>query len=433
MPAPRYRFVLGSRTAYDTLADITHISYQRQGTYRLNRPAVWTLTVPTDQPEVYELYGDGLPNLCKGRTLRVYRTSSLGDEQIVFNGIIISVAYSGNKQTASAMVTAIDPSYWWARRYMRDSTGNLGSPLTGYGLGPLSGGEILGIALSNSKTFDGGLMLDIVSGETTNSIDDRDMLGIVDSSFPKTIADLSTFLTNTGELDVVIQPIDTWEGAGFEPGIAGGANDQTIVGRLHAVTTYGNDLPSTSFDYGQGAHNVDEIVYTDSMETLANKLWFYLGNRISENPLRFAGGNIVHDDPGLQVAPYLATQQVIESLVTDSRERYGVWHEIQYYDTYRRSMRGLFETLWQMEILMRVNGRALLELTPTAEVSPFPFEDYYLGDIPRVNTNGQKLGIELSGLEARVYGFDVSPDNEGVERLGKLTLSTNGEGPTESA
>jgi hypothetical protein len=421
---PVYRIVLGDRKSYSEIADITSISFEKKGTYRLNRPAVWSFRVPTDQTEINEIYGDGRPNLCKGRTIRVYRTDTNGNISIVFNGLVVSVSYSGDRNDASALVSAADPSYWWQRRWVTEADGNLGNPNFGTAL---SGGEILQLTLQYSKDVYGGLMLDTFNGIYTNTAD-RNMVGVAMTSFPKRISDLAADLTNTGELDIVIDPVDTWEGAGYEPSIAGGPNDQTIIGRLSAVTRYGSDQPSVGFDYATGLHNVSSMTYTDSIETLCNKLWYYLGPRESMAPLRFSGGNIVHDDAGLQLGEFAAAQNIIDAAVVESQSRFGVWHDLQFYDTYRKDFRDLFRVLWQMEVLMRVNGRELVELTPDASSTYKPFEDYYLGDTPRISS-GPKLGVTLTNLQARIYGFEVAPDNEGVEQMGPLTLSDDGEGP----
>ncbi len=408
MAQPRYQFELcrgipGS--VHTPLADITPIADQMLGQYRANRPILWNFEVPCDQPEVNTIDADGRPYLCKGRTLKVRRTSSGGATSCVAHNIVLRVQRKGGVNGAVATVTTASPWVWWGSRPVRDETGNFSTP--NY-LSPIAGAEILQRALRNSISFEGTLGLDVESGDFDTAVPPAIDLGVELTNWPITINELASLLVSTAALDITIDPLDS------------GAAD--LMGRVNAVNRAGIDRPGVHLDYGTGNNAIKEIDHTDDLATITNKLYMYFAPKISDNPLRFRG-LITADDSELPDPP----QSAINALIASSRALYGVWMDTQFLDAEDYTgARQLIEALWQAEVLLRCNGRQLLSITPHSDRgSPFlPFEDYYLHDTIRVNASRNKLGVAVAGAQ-RIYGFDVRPQKDGVEEMGELIAAAD--------
>jgi hypothetical protein len=410
MAQPRYQLELNRGlpgSVHTPLSDITPLCDQMLGQYRANRPILWSFQVPCDQPEVNTIDADGRPYLCKGRTLKVRRTSSTGSTSCVANNIILRVQRKGGVNGAVATVTSASPWVWWGSRPVRDETGNFSTP--NY-LSPIAGAEILQRAVRNSIIYEGTLGLDPDSGDFDTTVPPAVDLGVELTNWPITIGDLASLLVATGALDILIDPLDS------------GAGD--IMGRLNAVNKAGVDHPGVHLDYGTGNNAIKEIDHSDDLATITNKLYLYFGPKQHDNPLRFRG-LITADDSELPDPP----QTAINALIAASRALYGIWMDTQFYDAEDHTgARKLFEALWQTEVLLRSQGRELLTITPHSDRgSPFlPFEDYYLHDTIRVNASAAKLGVAIAGAQ-RIYGFDVKPSRDGVEEMGELIASADAE------
>ncbi len=90
------------------------------------------------------------------------------------------------------------------------------------------------------------------------------------TDWPMTMAELATLLVSTGELDIVITPIE------FD------ANNN--FGLIHCYNgNYGTNLSgSLAFQYGMGARNVRALRWSEDMSNMCNKLWYYLGPKCDD-------------------------------------------------------------------------------------------------------------------------------------------------------
>lgn len=417
MAQARYEFALHERgigSSPGFIMDLTGIASDARGAYRLNRPAVWTIKLPADNESLAAIQSDGLPALRAGaRTLQVYRRNRADTETTrIFSGIIWRVGRVGGEDEATIQVTAVDPMIWWQSRPVRDDTGNFSDPTFA---SPISGAEIIKAAVDNSTTFEGTLQLNTASGTFDTTIPPAVDLAAALSSWPITIGDLATLLTDTGMVDIWIEPSLATNRLGFLH-VVNQMTDDLWSGPFDATPPTGD----VHFDYATGDHSLQELKHSEDMSTLCNRLWYYLGPKLDPEHWR---GNITGDDPGLPDPP----QSTLDTLISDSRDLYGVFMDVQVYDDRgtENDARPLFQRLWQTETLLRVKPRELVEAVPVPNAEFVPFEDYFLGSIVDINA-GARFGYSFSASQ-RVYGFDVNPDDENVERVGNLIASADAE------
>src|SRR5207253_3374145 len=88
---------------------------------------------------------------------------------------------------------------------------------------------------------------------------------------PQTIGDLVSALVDTGQVDVVLEPIDS--SMGFDAG---------IMARLNVVPSWGSNRSAT-FEYAVGLKNVESARRTLGIETLATRITYELGPKTSKD------------------------------------------------------------------------------------------------------------------------------------------------------
>ncbi len=392
------------------LSDITTITFDKKGEYRINRPSAWSFRVPLHLAQVRTVHSDGRPYLCAGyRALKVRRNGRL-----VFHGFVWRVTRQGDKNDAWATVLCLDPMTWWRFRVVRDATGDFSTPTFAT---PISGPEIVQQMIQNSISNTAGVAnpgqqegpLGVTVGSITPGLDLSSQL----IDWPVTMGEMATMLTETGIVDIRVNPTD---------GVPG------IMGTVDSAPRIGSDLSgSVHFDYATGDHSVDQCEHTHDMETLCNKLWWELGPKESSGPPGPARwhSNITGDDK------YLPNKAAIKALTSASRAALGTFMEHRIMDEtgleterdFEATYRKLLRRLWEGEAKIRYKPRELLKITPSAAAPYQPFDNYNPGDNVGVNV-GDALGITISGSQV-CYGFDVMPDGEGVERMSSLVTSAD--------
>jgi hypothetical protein len=227
-----------------------------------------------------------------------------------------------------------------------------------------------------------------------------------------TVGDLATLLTESGVVDLVARPVDS--SMGYTAG---------IMAELSAVSRYGTDKSGyLHLDYATGDYSVAKARWVEDGSTLGNKIVYELGPRKDVEHWR---GNITATETTpVNLSAYLALEMA-------SREKFGASATIRVYDSEgdESSARPLFHQLWKTEVVLRDDARQLLYLTPAATNSTTsfaPFDDYDKGDTISVNT-GTVTGNPVVNGKQRIYGFDIDTDTEGVERVGELICSADGE------
>jgi hypothetical protein len=422
MASPLYEISLCDRENNE-LADITTIASQKERQRWLSGAQVWSFRLPANHPDVSTVHTDGFRYMAKlARAVKVYRTpAGGGSPSIVANLLVIRCDWKGTRNDAYVNVTCADPMWWWRRRPVRDSLGRFALPVfPSY----ISAPEILLEALNQSITNEGTLGLDTATGTFETSGPDA---GMKLDNWPVMLSELAVTLSNTGVCDIVIDPVDTADGFGLEDGLA-------IMGVANAYVDCGTDLSATvHFDYATGDHTLDECTVIEDADTIANRLYYYLGPRVADTERRYQG-NIT---PPADGAPFDNSgsggddlrDTALETDRDASVTAYGQFFDIDVYDDAgaETSARPLFQKMWLTELRLRLNGRTLIKATPSILPGFYAYEDFNPGDIVAINT-GAKLGVVLSGADVRVYGERATIDDNGVEHPGELILSADQEG-----
>ena len=429
------------------LASVATVCFDKSIRKRLSRPRSFTFRVPSDDPLIWTLADDGLPYLCAGyRQVLVYLNSTGGTElgDLWFNGVPWSLEDDGDEDMVYTRVTCYDPMMFWPFRPARDPDGNFIDPkfLKTFDTGPqiiqalLDASENAGIGVPDDA--EGPTFLDWWSG--TFELGGPSLRG-APTNWPMTIADIASLLTNTGQLDIIIEPVD----------------DGPIMGQVNCYNgDYGRDLTSGTgavvYDYATGSFNVKGLRRTEDMTKMCNKLWWFLGPK---QDLEHWKANITGDDPLLPgnagdptpvggalgipggalpgrpnyVAP--ASGQNLGDLLQISRDILGCFMEVRITDDVGTgqnaaspaSTRPMWRRVWQEEQLWRSAPQQYVFITPTRDdpngYLPGAFD---VGDLIAINV-GSKARYPVTNMEQRIYAFTVDIDDDAVAALGDFQAS----------
>jgi len=401
-------------------ADVTSYVLQGSVTHRLNRPAQATCRIPL----AYSIGGAG------SRLKVVDDTAGL-----IFHGMVMTVSDEGDEDMLYTEYMAMDPMELWQWRPARDgieaglaNQGNFSlptfmernwpSPTTGPGIIK----EILRQSEISPPTDQGEGPLFISYGQFEEG--GVDMSG-APMDWPMTIAEVANMLTSTGEVDIVLKPIDS-----------GGNMAEVSVHN----GDYGTDRSgSVVFDYAMGNYNARRLRRVEDMTSVVNKLWYFLGPRIDDQhwkanvqgddggssaPIPRTGG-LPYPPGGENSPPNSATDNQIGVSRIASQGSYGVRMNIQIFDSRGDETdigRDLYRRLWQMESWLRAQPRVLVHITPVRG-TPLNFD---IGDLVTVRA-GAKVRGGFSGVQ-RVFEYTYTWDENGVTEIGELVTSANAEG-----
>jgi hypothetical protein len=328
------------------------------------------------------------------------------------HGFCLTTSDEAGEDTGYTEYLWQDPMELWRWRPARDADGDFSKPtfIEDFITGP----QIMEQILQNSEdpggiptTAEGPLFI-AYGSFATGGVD----LSGAPTDWPMTISEIASLLTDTGELDIVLTPIDS-------------GGDMAQIDCYNG--DYGTDLSgSVAFEYGIGAHNVRGVRQVIDMNDMCNKLWYFLGPRVGtpEDPAgdQHWRANVTGTDPGLADPP----QTAIEALRVASQATYGVRMDIKIFDARGDEAtvgRDLYRRLWQLEQWIRSQPRRLVHITPIrgAEIGTFD-----IGDLVTV-TAGSILRGGFTGVQ-RVYAYTISFDADGVQELGELVTSPTQEG-----
>lgn len=382
--------------------DVTNVSIAGSWTPRLNRPAQAQVTIPMDSA-----IGD------VGSRLKLTINSTL-----VFHGFVLNTETDTNKDTGTTVYNAQDPMELWQWRPVRDDDGDFSKPdiIVTYDTGP----QILEAMLTNTQSAgagpptdaEGPIFLDLGSFAAGGP-----SLAGAPTDWPMTIAQLTSLLMSTGQLDAVITPTD--------PG--GG-----VMGTIDAYNgDYGTDLSgSISFDYGQGNFNVDSLRWNRDMTNIVNKYWLYGGPRIgtAADP---AGDqhwcfNVTGTDSGLPGYPASSPYIDVINKRNASQTAYGVRMKVDIFDGYDDCAgvgtvgRELYRYQWIEYSFIAAGPREIIHVTPTRDTEIGTFG---IGDLVGVSAVSAVRG-GFSGVQ-RVYAYTISWDEDSVLSLGEIQTSAD--------
>jgi hypothetical protein len=379
--------------------------------------AQMTCDVPSDNPEIYRHANDGEPFVSYGRRL-VYgfrRESPAGGNPWVprLTGVM---TINQDQATADEPVThiTVNDAWAWAKALPVLTPGGYLLPEKGYTYKNMRGDQIALDVIANAYTWitgrflsggvfpwgaaDGGaknLFINIADGtfEHTDTI----------PSFPiqqgATVYDVWQQLTQTGGLDIVLDPI-------YDP-----LGQPGVLSVMNVYAQAGSDQPNAVFGWDMFPRNligIDDLLDGTQIE---NWVQFYAGGLVAPHASSTAS---IH-----AYGPYFAQKNITQG---DS---------------------ATVNLLALAEIALRKRGKQTLTVDPTPELSPDPFTQYFLGDTvypwagrdlppfstppPGLDGYGNALRHAVRSGQApsphRVYGFQIDLADNQVETVTNLLLT----------
>lgn len=384
-------------------------------THRLNRPAQATVNVPME----FSIGG-------AGSRLKIEIDGFPFTP--AFHGFVMDCETDTGEDAGTTVYNATDPMELWQWRPVRDYDGlTPGNFIDPYILKDKESGpqiiEAMILASENPVLIptaaEGPLFLLMGTFETGGT-----NLSGAPVTWPTTMMELASQLTSTGELDIILTPIDS------------GGN----MARIDCYNgDFGTDLSgSLVFQYGMGLRNVRRVRWNQDMAQVSNKIQDFFSPK---ETVRRYKSNITGDDPCLEVQGAAADPPWdlvgLFARRDASRAAYGVRMEIREWDVPELSkeqepegtcvsldpVKILFRQLWYTESWIRTNPREIIHVTPTRETAIGAF---HIGDIVGVEASSDVRG-GFSGAQ-RVYEYTVSWGDDGVVELSELQTSGDQEG-----
>jgi hypothetical protein len=373
-------------------------------THRLNKKWTATCRIPTADAV------DGI-----GKLLKVVDTDL--DRDIDFHGYIKNTSAEQNEDGELFIeYSAEDIREIWEWRPARDPDGDLSLPT--FLEDNMTGPQIVEAILDASESAGAGPNTDaegplfIDWAASTFAGGGADLSG-APVDWPMSIEEIVSLLVSTGELDVLLLPIDT------------GGN----LTEVHCFNgDYGDDLTgSVQFVWEPGG-NVKLVRRLEDMSKTCNKLYYYLGPKCDEQHWR---RNVQNDDPGLpDPFPNGMSQAAFTAIRDANRIAHGVRMDQRIYDDAGAGNCDsgsaypvpLFWRLWETESLLRVGPRTLYYVTPVEGLKPVGWD---VGDIVHVESDGTYFPAFSGGQ--RVYERTIAWDADGVVELSELGTSADQE------
>lgn len=382
--------------------EVTSIVTGGTSTHRLNKK--WTATCRT-------LAADAVDGI--GKKLKIVDTDL--DVDIDFHGFIKHRSIEQDEDgQLYAEYSAEDPRELWEWRPARDPDGDFSLPtfLVDFSSGP----QIVEAILDASENAGAGPPTD-AEGDLflafgTFAGGGVDLSG-APVDWPMTIEEIVSLLCDTGELDVVLTPIDS------------GGN----MAQVDCYNgDYGSDVSgSVTFSY-EPSGNVKLMKETQDLTKSCNKLYYFLGPKCDEQHWR---RNVQYDDPGLpDPFPSGITKAAFGTLRDSWRTAIGVRMDIRIYDEAGAGDCAsaaaydvpLHWRLWETESVLRVGYRTLVHVTPVEGLKPIGWD---IGDLIGVESDGSFF--PAFSATQRVYERRIDWDEDGVVQIGEIVSSEDGD------
>lgn len=392
-----------------------------------------------------------------GSMLKVYlENDDMGTTPVLWHhGRVLTCEDSADENSGYTVYNSSDPLELWNWRPVRDFDGDFSNPqlLLKYGNpadNPDYGGPyVIQQMLYNTMFADSFSIPPNPDGDhegphrlymgtfEQGSVDLRATL----TDWPMTMADLAAWLVSTGEVDIVITPIEfTTDPTSLQ---------DNCYGQIDVYNgDYGFDLSSTVvFSYGMGAHNIRAFRRNEDMTRMVNKLWYYLGPK--KRLQRWLANLTATDVTGFSDCGIDIT--AIQQLYLDSRGEdvgtappdpyfgsgvfnpgtpgtYDVRMNIQTFDDRNNEAElaeCFFRRNWATEAWLRASPQTLVHITPTRDTAIGSFS---IGDLVFVEIAPALRG-GISGVQ-RVYEYTISWDTDSVPAIQELQVSSDFEGFT---
>ena len=389
--------------------EITNIVQDGTSTHRLNKKWAATARVPVAD------WVDGI-----GKRMLIFDSEL--DNPIDFHGYIkTESAEDGEDGDGMVEYTAEDPREIWEWRPARDLDGDFSKPtfLEDF----VSGPQIMQAILTASESAgsgpnedaEGPLFIDFAASSFAGGGVD---LSGAPTDWPMMIEEIASLLCDTGELDIILTPVDY---GGYM------AKVDCFNGNYGA-----NVAAGVTFTYGDGG-NTKFIRRVRDMTKLCNKLWYFLGPKCDDQHWR---RGLTFDDPNLpDPFPSGITKPAFQVVRDDSRDDYGVRMDIRIYDEAGTGICDadagtpgtvypvpLHWRLWETESVLRVHPKTMIHATPVDGMHPTGWD---IGDI--IGLDADPLFMGGFSFEQRVYERKISWNAEGVVSIAEIVSSEAGD------
>lgn len=357
------------------ISNITRRATDRAFQFRLNRPDSYTFRVPSDAPEVVGPWSDNRPYIEEGtRTIKAYRRE-LADDGVTyryvlrFAGTIETVQDEGTPDDAHTTVVAYSPFYTLNKRLCRDSAGNPANVT----FDNASAVEIVANLLAWTITYAGN------PGIAWGGAARGGAIGTFTASYQyQTIASAIIGLTDSfNGFDILWVPKDRTDGVLATATVTARAG----VTQAHVV-----------FGWGVAPHNVETITNFKDRGTLANVIYGIGPDGAAVGP--------ASDGSSIALYGQLETSESLGDVNA-----------------------AMVSPLITEELSFRKQPRQIVQIVPGAGVAFRPFIDFGLGDMINVWA-GTRLRGGFTGVQ-RVYGFDLSLNDEAIERISAIYVSAD--------
>lgn len=405
--------------------DITNFALSGSYTRRLSGVSVAQVTVPFDMTDVFQVGS--------GSLMRIY-----ADGTLVSHTRLLQREITAGPDGGTVVFNGADPLELWSWRPVR------GNSLSGQSSGAtdvtcsfidptilddyVTGPQIIEAMFDSSQNDSPPGLFDANAEGPLFLVKGSFAGGGVDLSgapvdWPMTMEALAALLVSTGEVDIVITPIELTPGAVTNPDCSSDLVD--CYGQIDVFNgDFGDDLTaSVFFQYGMGLHNIQAFRFNSDMTNMVNKLEYFLGPRIDQNHWQ---ANVVGTDTaGFADCDIYIND--IEANAIASRCDNGCRMLIQTYDDKENEANlapCLFKRRWAIEAYLRANNHNLIHITPTRDTDIVGVFD--IGDLITVEATPDAYG-GFSGAQ-RVYEYTVSWDEDSVLALEELQVSSDNEG-----
>lgn len=379
-----WRFILGDLLGRP-IANLTPIAKDVGLGFRLLRPDALTLRVPSDHADVGGLHTDGHPKVDSlRRTLRAYRRERQSDGSyewtIRFAGVVWNLQDVGDEASAWTTISAYSPMQRLSARYTGLDTAD--------------------------RVGDGGALAKALV-DATNALGPT---GIATSGYGNVFETTPTRSVRYERKEIgaaLIELAGAYNGFDFDfvpihqPA---GTENGTLVA-MHVYGRKGANRENAVFAYAKSPHNVARIERLIDPSIVANAISGFGG--------ALAGADGISSSAGS--ATSLADFGRYEAIEVES-------------DVVTQSF---LDALMAEEAVLRARPRDMVKISPaTSETTadgtrrgrvPEPWRDFEIGDTVQVWA-GEKLRGGFVALQ-RVYGFGLTVDDLGVERLDQIAAS----------
>lgn len=380
---PKWRVVLCDLLGRE-LQVISTAATQKKFSFRLKRPWSFTFRADASDPRLAGLAADGMPYMRKLR--RVVKAMRLEGGIYVpkFTGIVWQTHVQAD-DNSSVAVSCFDVLKRLDRRRVLDVDGFDG--LVHFGAGGIKAADTAitdGIQIAKTivqRTHDlegfTGIALDPALGAVFEDAPDRAARWERKKVAPALIEIADAF----DGFDFRFQPLD---------------RDDGYLWAMQCYAKLGQYRPEVKLAWDLPPHTLQQFEWMDDGETVANDIWAVGGG---ENG---------------------AGQSVAHKILQPSKDAIGAYVDVSAYQSV--VVQSLLEDLAQEELNFRGYGKETVTSKPIppqydvatrTSISPFPWDDFDLGDVLPVAASSRALGGML-GVQ-RCWGFDVSVSDEDVE------------------